>query len=272
MRGAQWLGCVLALTAVVCAGQASRSPGDAAGGRPASSADTDWLNHVRTLYSSTARDGLKGFDCELHPDWHTLIASANNGTVDADGQHKVDALNTVRMTLHAHMSGSATVDWSAGDPPADLADMMKSIEDGTRQTLDGFVQFWAPFADASVVPANPEGITFTATADGGRVLHGADNGTEVTETFDVDGVLRQYDVKMTGTTVLFTPAYASTPKGLQVTNFVAHIKPDNGAEQELHVRVVYGEVNGFTIPSELYMTVVGTGTFNFTMSGCKVNP
>jgi hypothetical protein len=251
--------------------QAASTPQSAAA-QADSKANDDWLNHVRSLYTSTARDGLKNFDCALHPDWRALISSANNGDVGAEGERKIAALQTVRISMHAHMTGSATVDWDSGNPPADLTDMMNSVRDGTRQTLDGFLQFWTPFADASVIPTNSQGIEFTPTAGGGRILRGSGSGTTVTETFDAANILIEYDVKMPGTTVLFTPTFTQTPKGLRVTYFLARIKPDNGAEQELRVRLVYGEVDGFTIPSELFMTVVGTGTFNFTLDGCRVNP
>jgi hypothetical protein len=262
---------LLFVAAQTLSSQAASAP--QSGAAPSGSkADDDWLEHVRSLYASTARDGLKGFDCNVHPDWRALISSANSGNVDAEGERKIAALKPVRIAMHAHMTGSAAVDWDSGNPPADMTDMMNSLRDGTKQTLDGFVQFWAPFADASVIPVNSKGIEFTPTADGGRTLRGTDNGTTVTETFGADSVLREYDVRMTGTTVLFTPTFTQTPKGLRVTYFLAHIKPDSGAEQELHVRVVYGEVGGFTIPFELYMTVAGTGTFNFTMDGCRVNP
>jgi len=280
MHGIPWFRCVLALTATLCAhprGEAQVPAATTSGqqtgaAQQASNANDDWLNRVRVLYTSTERDGLKGFDCDVHPDWRTLVSSANSGTVDSDGERKVQVLSPARVILHAHMDGSAVVDWAAADPPADLANIVNQVRDGTKQTLAGFLQFWAPFADASVIPPNSKGIDVTPTADGGRILRATDNGTTVTETFDADNVLREYDVKMTGSTVLFTPTYTSTPKGLRVTSFLAHIKPDSGGDQELHVRIAYAEVSGFTIPSELNMTVVGTGTFNFTLDGCKANP
>ena len=40
----------------------------------------------------------------------------------------------------------------------------------------------------------------------------------------------------------------------------------------MHVGIDYQTMDGFYIPSRLNMEVVGTGIFNFTMDGCKVNP
>ncbi len=238
-----------------------------------SSPNDDWLAHVRSLYTSTIRDGLRGFDCTARPDWRTLIASANHGTVDSDGERKIAVLSTVRITMHARLDGTSSIDWKQEDSPTEMADMLKQMEGGTRQTLQGFLQFWAPFADASVIPESATGVEISKTADGGHVTHGGDKETTVTETFDAGDVLREYDVKMTGSTVLFTPTFTSTPSGLRVTYFLAHIRQaDSAQDQEMHVGVTYGKIDGFTIPTHLDMTVIGTGTFNFDLEGCKVNP
>ena len=233
----------------------------------------DWLAHVRSLYTSTIRDGLRGFDCTARPDWRTLISSANNGTVDADGARKISVLSTVRITIHARMDGTSSIEWKPEDSPSEMADMLKQMEGGTRQTLQGFLQFWVPFADASVIPDSATGVEISKTTEGGHVIHGGDKETTVTETFDAGDVLREYDVKLTGSTVLFTPTFTSTSAGLRVTRFLAHIRQDNSnQDQELHVGVTYGKIDGFTIPTHLDMTVVGTGTFNFDLDGCKINP
>lgn len=237
------------------------------------SPDDAWLTHVRSLYTSTARDGLKAFDCTVRPDWRTLMASANNGTVDAEGERKIAVLSTVRITMHARMDGKSSIDWKQDDSPAELADMLKQMEGGTRQTLEGFLQFWTPFADASVIPDSSTGMEISKTADGGHLLHAVDKDTTVTETLDATDVLREYDIKLNGQTILFTPTFTSTASGLRVTNFLAHIRPANSNEdQELHVGVAYTSFDGFTIPTKLDMTVVGTGIFNFTLEGCKINP
>lgn len=256
------------------AAQASPSGQSAAAAPQGSQADDLWLEHTRSLYTSTKRDGLQGFACTVRPDWRTLVASANNGVVDSDGERKIAVLSAVRVTLLARMDGSSNVGWDTGDPPADLVDMMNTVRDGTKQTLGGFVQFWAPFADASVIPPNSQGVQITGTAEGGHVLQVTENdGANTTETFDASDILREYDVRIAGATVLFTPTFSPTPKGLRVTYFLAHIRQDgSSADQEMHVGVAYSDVDGFTIPSRLDMSVVGVGTLNFTLEGCKVNP
>ncbi len=230
---------------------------------------------VKRYYSAPV-DGLKGFDCEMHADWHTLIVSANPGqTIDSDDPRLV-LLNAVTVIMHARLDGSSSIDWTPGpvEPStADLADMMKTVESGTKQTLMGFIQFWTPFIDGSIIPTKADGVTVTRNDDGGYTLQASDKEATVTEILDSDLVLRHYDVIMGASKVNFVPTYSPSAKGLLVTYFLAHMKEnDNAPEQELHVGVIYGELDGKTIPIRLDMEVVGTGVFHFTFDNCRVNP
>lgn len=276
MRGIRWLVCGLLVTVALQArgwaqGASDRTFGGAQANSTAAANDA-WLTHVRTLYTSTERDGLHGFDCAVQPDWRTVISTANKGTVDALGERKIATLNGAQVTLHAHLDGSSSIDFNAPNPPPDLADNVQTFANATKQSLGGFVQFWAPFANESVIPENSQGVDFTTTADGGRVLHMADGDTTVTETFDANDVLREYDVRQTAATALFTPTFTPTPKGLQVTGFLAHYQPQGQSDEVMQVSVQYSQVGPYSIPSEVDMTLVGTASFNIALSGCRANP
>lgn len=276
MRGTQSVVCVLALAACFQARGWAQTPSTStAGGQQAAATQTAndaWLTHVRSLYTSTERDGLNGFTCAAQIDWRTMMASANKGTVDAAGERKIAALSGAHAQLEAHLDGSSNVDIDVPTPPADLADSVQTIVGGTKQSIGGFVQFWSPFANESVIPENSAGVDVSTTAGGGHILHVSDSGTSVTETFDANDVLREYDVQMTGTTALVTPTFTPSAKGLQVTAFLAHYQAQGNAGQDIQVKIGYSDVNGFSIPSDVNMSVVGTATINFTLSGCKVNP
>ena len=275
MRGARWLFTVLVLGAwfqVPGWAQSSSDRGFAAPQANPTASNDAWLTHVRSLYSSTDRDGLNSFDCTVQPDWRAVIASANQGQVDALGERKIAALSTAQVTLHAHLDGTATIDFNVPNPPPDLADNINTFSGATKQALGGFIQFWSPFANESVIPVNSQGVDFTTTPDGGHVLHITDGTTSVTETFDGNDVLREYDVQMTGVTALFTPTFTPSPRGLQVTKFLAHYQAQGQPDQQMQVWITYGLVGNYSIPSEVDMSLVGSATFNVALSGCKPNP
>jgi hypothetical protein len=237
------------------------------------------LARAGKLYYSSSRDGLTGFDCAVHPDWRALFISAQPGTTVTDDDPRVAQLKLVKIKLHGRMrAGASSLDW---DPPAnpdkpldkDSIEMLDAMHKATEQTLQGFMQFWAPFVDGSAIPSSSEGMVITKTGDGYK-LHADQNGTSVTEVLDKQLTLTQFTVVMTPVTVSFSPSYKSTDKGLLVSAFQAHIQPAGaspGPGQEMHVEVHYQAIDGFPIPSSLLMNVVNSGEFDFVLDACTVS-
>ena len=142
------------------------------GGDPASpDADVAFLARASDLYYSSSKAGLRGFDCQVHPDWHSLFISAEQDPPSPTtiriqraevGQH--------HAPRPAHRRSS--LDWKppAGAPAKplnpDLADLLNSMHQGLRSTLHGFMQFWSPFIDGSVIPATPDGLQITHSLKG----------------------------------------------------------------------------------------------------------
>ncbi|HEV2484031.1 MAG TPA: hypothetical protein VGT08_00720 [Terracidiphilus sp.] len=242
------------------------------------SPENDWLARTSKLYYSSAKAGLTGFDCDVHPDWHTLFISANKGATVDEGDARLALLKTVKITMHARMKGGSTIDWlavSSPDMPIDQhsTDMLEGMHQSVQQTLEGFLQFWSPFMDGSVVPDSAEGLEITHTATV-HTIHAAQAGTELTEIFDNNRVLEQFNVVMSGTSIKFSPSYTPTAQGLLVNRFVAQILPTGAAPehaQEMKVGIEYQTVDDLIIPGSLNMEVVGTGVFNFTFDGCTTN-
>jgi hypothetical protein len=244
------------------------------------SANDEFLAKAGKLYYSTAKSGLNGFACAAHPDWHTLFLSASKGAAVAADDPRIVLLQTVKITLHGQLKGGSTLDWNTASNPAkpldqDSTNMLENMHKATNQTLQGFMQFWAPFVDGSVIPANSEGLEIAQTANG-HSIHLDASGTSLTEVFDSSLILQQFDVVVTGgTTVNFTPTYKPTQNGLLVSAFKAHIQPAGvppGQAQEMQVEIEYQTLGGFPIPAKINMDVVNSGTFNFVLDGCTVNP
>jgi hypothetical protein len=240
----------------------------------ATKANDELLAKAGKLYYSTAKAGLDGFACSVHPDWRALFLSANKDSPVAADDPRLVQLNSVKIALHAHLKGSSTLDWTPpANPDEDSSKLLDNMHQATEQTLQGFLQFWTPFVDGSAVPSNAEGLEVTPTGNGYR-LHAKQDGTEVTELMDSNLVLRHFDVSMSNSTVKFAPTYQATEKGLLVEGFLAHILAAGAPpeqEQEMHVTILYQTLDGFPIPAKLFMEVVNTGVFNFTLDGCTVD-
>jgi hypothetical protein len=238
-----------------------------------------WLAKTGKLYYSSARAGLSGFDCAVHPDWHTLFVSASKGEPVAEDDARILLLKTVKITLHARMMGGSTIDWvdtSDSGKPLDQSstEVLDGMHQSVQQTLEGFVQFWSPFIDGSVVPQSADGLDITHTPTV-HTIHAKQGETELTEVFNPDLVLEQFNVVLSGTSIKFSPAYESTGQGLLVNGFRAHIVPAGsgpGQAQDMTVAIEYQKIGDIPIPGHLSMEVMGTGKFDFTMDGCAINP
>jgi hypothetical protein len=257
----------------------SPSPAAAAPQPAQPNPDNDWLAKTSKLYYSSAKAGLTGFDCTVHPDWHTLFASADKGSAVPDDDPRIALLNAVKISVHARMKGGSTIEWVVDSNPdksldQNSTDLLDSMHKSVEQTLEGFLQFWGPFMEGTVVPDSAEGLEITHTPTV-HTIHAKQAGTELTEVFSSDLVLEQFNVNMSAAAIKFLPAYKPTAQGLLVSAFKANILPEGmPAEQAqvMKVNIEYQPVGTLIVPGKLNMEVIGTGTFNFTFDGCTTNP
>jgi len=255
----------------------SSSPQSTQPGAVPLSTDDAWLQKTGSLYYSTAKAGLGGFDCAVHPDWRTLFSSVDAGTPVSSNDARILLLESVRINLHAHMQGGSTLDWSPGSGSGkpldqDSSALLSKMRQATEQTLEGFLQFWTPFVDGSVVPQSAKGLTITHDGSLHRI-HAEESDTALTETFSSD-VLEHFDVNMNGISIKFQPAYRPTGQGLLVKSFQAHVQPAGvpaDRAEEMRVDIEYQTLDGFPIPARLNMETTNTGQFNFVLDGCTVS-
>jgi hypothetical protein len=243
----------------------------------ATKANDEILAKGAKLYYSTAKDGLAGFDCSVRPDWLKVFVSSGNGEATAGADPRVALLNTVKVTLHARLNGSTTVDWSPPANPAkpldqEMTAMLDTMHQGLEQMLQGFMQFWTPFVDGSAFPENSQGVEMTRTADG-FTMHAVTSDTSVTEAMNADLVIHQFNVRTKESEVAFSPSYKSTAGGLLVNGFEVNILPAGAAPekaQKMHVEIEYQTVDGSPIPAKLSLHALDSAIVDFTLDGCTV--
>ena len=242
------------------------------------SPNDELLAKATKLYYSTTKAGLNSFTCEVHPDWREIMLSTQPGSTVAADDPRVSLFKSVKITLHGQLKGGSSLDWNPAPnpehpPDEDSTKMLDSMHKGTNQILLGFMQFWTPFVDGSVIPADSAGLEIAKTEKGHRI-HGDVSGTSFTELLDDSLILQHFDVVTGGAIVNFAPSYKPTDKGLLVNAFLAHIQPPGvppDQAQEMHVEIEYQTLRGFLIPAKINMDVVKSGTFNFVLDGCTVN-
>ncbi len=243
-----------------------------------SPANQEFLANAAKLYYSTVKAGLNGFQCTVHPDWHAILVAASKGAEVPPDNPRLALLNSVNIVLHARLKGGSTLDWNAPAPEKpldpDSVALLDRMHQASNQTLQGFLQFWTPFVDGSVLPDPSQAVDIAAT-DKGHIIHADQGNTSLTEVFDTGNILKEFNVVMGGAKINFSPAYKPTEKGLLVNGFQAKIQPPGVADdkaQLMNVAIDYQDVGGFPIPASIQMDVIGTGKLNYALDQCKINP
>ena len=90
--------------------------------------------------------------------------------------------------------------------------------------LEGFLQFWSPFMEVTVVPPKADGLEITHGPTS-HTIHAKQGSTELTEIFNSNLVLEHFNVTLAGTSIKFSPTFEPTPQGLLVKTFAAEIMP-----------------------------------------------
>jgi hypothetical protein len=239
-------------------------------------ADSEWLAKTSRVYFSSAKAGLAGFNCDVHPDWKALFASANKGANVPPDDAYVEQLKKVQVKMHARMLGGSTIEWVASSPEGQPANgnsdaTTETLHQTVQQILEGFMQFWSPFMEVSIVPQKTDGIEIAHTPTS-HTIHAKQGTTELTEIFNNELVLEHFNVQLAGTSIKLSPSFEPTPQGLRVKTFAAEILPAGAPPtqtQKMLARVDYQTVNDQAIPGQLSIDVSGTGSFNFTFDGCS---
>ncbi len=236
----------------------------------------DWLTQAGKLYYSSTAAGLKGFDCDVKPDWQTAISQAKSVQLSAADQAQAIALlNAVKIALHARMDGGAILDWN---PPAQSLDakqikMLDAEHSAFNQMLvQGFMQFWTPFIEGQMIPDSSTGLEVAVTDDGGRKIRIKQPQLEMSETFDSGHILRQVSVTLTGMRVEMAPTYSPSDHGLVVTHLHFFIRPATDAQStmEMNVEITYQWLEGFPIPAHIDMNVEKVVDVNVAFENCTV--
>jgi len=273
-----------ALVALSCMAVPAQSaqvaaPASAAPLQPAAAAslgDT-LLAKATALYASTAKSGLREFDCSVHPDWQKIKTSSRKGTPSADSDSGIAMLNGVKITLHAPLDGDSTVDWAvrAGKPlEADTSAMLDRAHRGIEQSLTGALKLWIPLVNGSVAESlGAEDVDVTQNENGYSV-RSRDKRHSLTEEFDRNLLLTRTVIADSGSVVDIAPTFQPTSQGLLLSSFTARVQPAGTTAEnakQMHISFEYQTVSGAQIPAKLAVDVRNVVTMDFMLDGCTVS-
>lgn len=280
MRSWAAIAAVAALGCTLYTSSAARGQAAAAGKVEAAGLGDQLVAKAAALYYSTAKVGLKGFDCQVHPDWARIMTSARQGEAVAADDPRLMLMSSVAITLHARLDGSTSMDWAVpADPAKPLDDNQKAqleqAHQGMEQTLVGLLKMWTPLMNGSLAEGlGGDDVTITPS-DSGYTVKSKDSRQPVTEEFDKGLVLKRFTVGGAGTNVDLTPEFSSTPQGLLLTSFEAKIQDAGapaGSGEDMQVKLEYQPVSGMQVLSKVTVVMPKIVEMEFKLDGCVANP
>jgi hypothetical protein len=235
------------------------------------------LAKATALYASTAKSGLRSFDCIVHPDWQMIMTSSRKGAPSAGSDSEIALLNSVKITLHARIDGDSTVDWEvpAGKPLDAAANAtLDRAHRGIEQTLKGALKLCIPLINGSVAESLGAENADVAQTENGYSLRSRDKQHSLTEEFDRNLLLTRQVITDSGSTVDIAPTFQPTSQGLLLNSFTARVQPAGTAAQnaqEMRISLAYQTVSGAQILARLAVVVPNVVTMDFALDGCTVN-
>lgn len=228
------------------------------------------LREARTLYYTPQDKGLEGFQCEVSFDWKQFIEKATNAAVD-DNNERLAYLRGIKLTVTDDLNGEGELHWSApAAAPQSSEDSIAQIRGGIEQMWTGFFQSWNGLYGADVITMVDSTTTVDRTENGYHAFS-REGGKLAEETFGGDFTLLSLHVSTPEADTVLTPKFQNTPQGRLVKGWSSTVKqPPTAPGMTLNMTVQYATVNGFQIPSEVLMDVVGMASFDFHLSGCTV--
>jgi hypothetical protein len=235
------------------------------------------LAKATALYASTAKSGLRGFDCGVHPNWEEIRASSRKDAPAPGSDSEIVLLNTVKIALHVRLEGESSMDWEVPEgnsrDPASGA-MLERAHRGIEQTLTSALKLWISLVNGSVAESlGAENVEITQNENGYSV-RSRDKRHSLAEEFDRKLLLTRSVIADAGSVVDIAPVFQPTSQGLLLGSFVARVQQAGGAAeraQEIRFSVEYQNVSGAQIPQKLAVEVSHLVTMEFLLDGCTVN-
>lgn len=230
------------------------------------------VKQARRAYYSLQAQGLAEFQCNLAPDWETLLQDVRKAD-PARADQAITTLKQLQFTVSLGRTGSAKVTHTTVAAANDqMAQGLDQIYTGMEQMVTGFFQTWSPFMLSSPLP-EAEGNFQIAEQGGQWNLTYKDGTADVVTTMGKDFAIQELKVITEEFTSTIQPGFTSTPKGFLLTGYQAdyHGKSPSDTTQ-LKVGIAYQEVNGLQLPRKLELSgSYGGSPFQMAiaLSGCQ---
>ncbi len=223
----------------------------AGAGMAQSAADRQILTNAHEAYYSLRTQGVNSFQCDVTPDWNSLLQDERKSKPDA-ADAAIKILNQLHFVVNFGADGKSHM--THNELTGQTQEMNKALAQiygGMEQMSSGFFDTWSlfmfnkPFPEASTkFELQPIGALYT--------LHYLESGSDIVTTMSKDLAISQLVVTTTEFHSSIHPTLTKSANGFLLSGYDADY--DSGKPEELtHLNVVvdYQMVSGVEMLQKL---------------------
>jgi hypothetical protein len=230
------------------------------------------IERARSNYYSLQKQGLSRFQCNLAPNWDSLLAETMK--TDPKGANRaIEILRPLQFTVSLGNTGSAKVTHNTIAAGSEQMAGLNQIYSGMEQMVSGFFDTWSPFMMSSPFPSAGGNFELTDQGDLWNLSYKEGASTDVVTTMTKGLVIRELKVKTPQFSSSLRPQFSDSALGKLLTGYKADYVGQSPSETtHLEVEIAYQTVDGFQLPQKLDLAgSYGGSAFQIqvTFSGCK---
>jgi hypothetical protein len=243
-------------------------------GAGANAADKkDVVREARAAYYSLQTRGLSQFQCNMTPNWDSLLADTKK-TNPVGADRAISMLRQLQFTVTQGSRGPAKVTHTTITATDDkMAEGLNQIYSGMEQMVSGFFDTWSPFMVSSPFPDT--GSNYQLADEGALWSLSYKDGpsAQVVTTMTKGLLIRELKVNTPQFSSSIRPQFTDSAQGMLLTGYQADYVGQSPSETtHLQVGIAYQTVNGFQLPQKLNLGGSYGGSpfqVEVTFSGCQ---
>lgn len=213
-------------------------------------------------------DSLELMECDLSVDWNAFFRAQKITVPEA----RMQVLKDLKIHERAVRGRPAEIqfNWADGAPAT-----KEQMESGFRQMVGGFYQIYWPLMAGPMLSPADKVEEIASLPDGSAKLTASSAATKIHLLVNPEGLPTHYDFDAGAMKGVGDISYVLSPNPVPGDmRRIGEMRMDEQVGEssfKLDFKLDYQDVNGFSIPQNLTIGVVGSYTFNLKFSGCKAS-
>lgn len=228
--------------------------------RAQSENDIKSMEKARALYSTGPVPG--SISCGAVVDWDGFFSRMKIAETD-DSKARIEKLKSIKISVASEDANHTEVKVDAQNAPAN------TLSDGLRMQLQGFFQMYWSEAYGRLISQRGDKFELTTTPEGYSVKT-TDGGAKVSVDMDKSYLITGFELESPQMNAVVKPQFKPGEDGLLRLRNIDETVDMGSSKMVVSVAFDYQKVGVYDIPQHINMSLPGSYSFDYTLTGCEV--